>query len=57
MIVRCGWIGKIINTNKRVVIDGLSGYLVADMADVLMICPLSDENRIKRVIEQASDSV
>lgn len=48
---------KVTNPNKRVVIDGLSGYLVADTADVLMICPLSDENRIKRVIEQASDSV
>ena len=57
MIVRCGWTGKIINTNKQVVIDGLSGYLVADTEDVLMICPLSDENRIKRVIEQASDLV
>ena len=46
---------KVTNPNKRVVIDGLSGYLVADTEDVLMICPLSDENRIKRVIEQASD--
>ena len=48
---------KVTNPNKRVVIDGLSGYLVADTTDVLMICPLSDENRIKRVIEQASDLV
>lgn len=47
---------KVTNPNKRVVIDGLSGYLVADTEDVLMICPLSDENRIKWVIEQASDT-
>lgn len=45
---------KVTNPNKRVVIDGLSGYLVADTEDVLMICPLEDENRIKRVIEEAS---
>ena len=45
---------KVTNPNKRIVIDGLSGYLVADTEDVLMICPLEDENRIKRVIEEAS---
>ena len=48
---------KLTNPNKREVIDALSGYLVTDTTDVLMICPLSDENRIKRVIEQASDLV
>lgn len=45
---------KVTNPKKQVVIDGLSGFLVADTDDVLMICPLSDENRIKAVIEKAS---
>lgn len=45
---------KVTNHNKRVVIDGLSDYVVADTEDVLMICSLEDENRIKRVIEEAS---
>lgn len=45
---------KVTNPNKQVVIDGLSGFLVADTDDVLMICPLSDEERIKAVIAKAS---
>ena len=45
---------KVTNPNKQVVIDGLSGFLVADTEDVLMICPLSDEERIKAVIAKAS---
>lgn len=45
---------KVTNPDKRVVIDGLSGFLVADTEDVLMICPLSDEERIKAVIAKAS---
>lgn len=45
---------KETNLNKKVVIDGLSGFLVADTEDVLMICPLGDENHLKQVIEEAS---
>ena len=45
---------KETNLNKKVVIDGLSGFLVADTEDVLMICPLGDENHLKQVIETAS---
>lgn len=47
---------KETNLNKKVVIDGLSGFLVADTEDVLMICPLGDENHLKQVIESASKS-
>ncbi|MGM9754714.1 MAG: mannose-1-phosphate guanylyltransferase [Parabacteroides sp.] len=45
---------KETNPNKKVVIDGLSGFLVADTEDVLMICPLGDENHLKQVIETFS---
>ena len=30
------------------------GYMIADTEDVLMICPLNDENHIKEVIQQAN---
>lgn len=45
---------KETNPDKRVIIDGLSGYMVADTEDVLLICPLNDEDRIKEVIRQAN---
>ena len=45
---------KETNPNKKVIIDGLSGYMIADTEDVLMICPLNDENHIKEVIQQAN---
>lgn len=44
---------KETNPDKKVIIDGLSGYMIADTEDVLMICPLDDEDRIKEVIRQA----
>ena len=45
---------KEINPNKKVIVDGLSGYMIADTEDVLMICPLDDENHIKEIISQAN---
>lgn len=45
---------KETNPNKKVIVDGLSGYMIADTEDVLMICPLDDENHIKEVIQQAN---
>lgn len=45
---------KETNPNKKVIIDSLSGYMIADTKDVLMICPLQDENRIKEVIEKVN---
>lgn len=45
---------KETNPNKKVIINGLSGYMIADTEDVLMICPLNDENHIKEVIQQAN---
>lgn len=45
---------KETNPKKQVVVDGLSGYLIADTHDVLMICPLADEVKIKALIEKVS---
>jgi mannose-1-phosphate guanylyltransferase len=32
---------------KKVVVQGLEGYIVAEKADTLLICKLSEEQRIK----------
>lgn len=33
--------------NKMIVVSGISNYIIADAGDVLLICPQSDEQRIK----------
>ena len=45
---------KETNPNKRVVVDGLSNFIIADTDDILLICPLGDEDRIKEVIKKGS---
>lgn len=45
---------KETNPNKRVVVDGLSNFIIADTDDILLICPLGDEDRIKDVIKKGS---
>jgi mannose-1-phosphate guanylyltransferase len=44
---------NIINTTdkKKVVIQGLDGYIVAEKNDMLLICKLSEEQRIKQFAE------
>ena len=37
---------------RKVVIQGLEGYIVAEKDDVLLICKLSEEQRIKQFSEQ-----
>jgi mannose-1-phosphate guanylyltransferase len=43
----------IIHTSqeKRVVVQGLDGYIVAEKDDTLLICRLSEEQRIKEFSE------
>jgi mannose-1-phosphate guanylyltransferase len=41
--------------NKRLVIDNLHDYVVVDTPDVLMICPRTNEDRIKKLIEKANE--
>jgi mannose-1-phosphate guanylyltransferase len=36
---------------KVAVVSGLKGYVVVDTEDVLMICPMSEEQNIKSFIE------
>lgn len=36
--------------DKLVVVDGLKDYVVADAGDVLLICPMSEEQRIKQMV-------
>jgi mannose-1-phosphate guanylyltransferase len=49
-----GCLVKELNAGKRVVVDGLTDYIVVDDKDVLMICPRKDEVRIKKLIEASS---
>ena len=37
---------------KRVVIEGLDGYIVAENDDTLLICKLSEEQRIRQFSEE-----
>ena len=45
---------KETNPNKKVIIDGLSGFMIADTEDVLMICPLGNEDHIKELIQKSN---
>ena len=41
-----------IPENKAAIVSGLKDYIVVDTEDVLMICPMSDEQNIKSYIEE-----
>ena len=45
---------KQLNTGKRVVVDGIKDLLVVDTADVLLICDRTDEDHVKKVIDNAT---
>ena len=45
---------KQLNTDKRVVVDGIKDLLVVDTPDVLLICDRTDEDHVKRVIDNAT---
>ena len=44
------------NPGKIIVVDGLKDYVVADTADVLLICPLSHEQKIKQYVNDISQA-
>ena len=48
-----GNIFAVKNPGKLVVVDGLKNYIVADAGDVLLICPKSEEQRIKNMVNDA----
>lgn len=39
-----------VSGRKLVVVDGLKDYIIADADDVLLVCPLSEEQRIKQMV-------
>lgn len=39
-----------VKDDKLVVVAGLSGYIVADRGDVLLICPKTEEQKIKQMV-------
>ena len=45
---------KQLNDGKRVVVDGVRDLLVVDTEDVLLICDRTDEDQVKRVIDNAT---
>lgn len=45
-----------VSGDKLVVVDGLKDYIVADAGDVLLICPKSEEQRIKQMVNDAKVS-
>ncbi len=42
-----------VKNDKLVVVDGLKDYIIADSGDVLLICPKSQEQRIKQMVNDA----
>ncbi|MDE5554423.1 MAG: mannose-1-phosphate guanylyltransferase [Muribaculaceae bacterium] len=42
-----------VRGEKLVVVDGLKDYIVADAGDVLLVCPKSEEQRIKQMVNDA----
>ena len=44
-----------VKGEKLVVVEGLEDYIIADAGDVLLICPKSEEQRIKLMVNDAKD--
>jgi mannose-1-phosphate guanylyltransferase len=42
-----------VRDDKLVVVNGLKDYIISDAGDVLLICPKSDEQRIKQIVNDA----
>lgn len=45
-----------VNDDKLIVVDSLNGYIVADAGDVLLICPKSNEQSIKNMVNDAKQA-
>ena len=45
-----------VRGEKLIVVNGLHDYIVADAGDVLLICPKSDEQRIRNIVNDAKVS-
>lgn len=42
-----------VNGEKLIVVSGLKDYIVADAGDVLLVCPMAEEQRIKQMVTDA----
>lgn len=42
-----------VKGDKLVVVSGLNDYIIADAGDVLLVCPKSEEQRIKQMVNDA----
>ena len=42
-----------VKNDKLIVVEGLRDYIIADAGDVLLICPKSQEQRIKQMVNDA----
>lgn len=42
-----------VRGEKLVVVEGLKDYIIADAGDVLLVCPKSEEQRIKQMVNDA----
>lgn len=42
-----------VEGDKLIVVDGLKDYIIADAGDVLLVCPKSEEQRIKQMVNDA----
>lgn len=52
-----GSVFTVSDPKKIVVVDGLTDFVVADTADVLLICPLAHEQRIKQYVNDVSQTL
>lgn len=43
-----------VNNEKVIVVSGLKDYIVADAGDVLLICPKSEEQKIKQMVNDVA---
>lgn len=44
------------NKGKLIVASGLKDFIIADSGDVLLICPQSEEQRIKQFVNDVKSS-
>ncbi len=42
-----------VNDEKLVVVSGLKDYIIADAGDVLLVCPMAEEQSIKQMVHDA----
>jgi mannose-1-phosphate guanylyltransferase len=42
-----------VRGDKLIAVSGLKDYIIADAGDVLLVCPMSEEQRIKQMVNDA----